>query len=132
MDFCVLGKMLYRWWLLKINKNKNMKKISLSLIVLFSIFLPLFFVMGQQPPYTMDETTNVMGFFNILKTIANWLFSFLVVVGVIGAVISGYMFVTSGGDPGKANSAGKMLIYSLVGVLIGSLGWVLVNFVLNI
>ncbi len=66
-----------------------------------------------------------------LLNIANWLFSLLLIAGVIGIVISGYMFITSGGDSGKVASARQMLIYSLVGVLVGSISRLLVQWVYN-
>ena len=70
----------------------------------------------------VTPTALLLGF----VTISNWLFSFLLVAGVVGIVISGFNFVFSSGDTGKVASARQMLIYSLVGVLVGGLGNILV------
>ncbi len=64
-----------------------------------------------------------------IRNVASWLFAFLILASVIGVVISGYMFITSGGDSGKVASARQMLIYSLVGVLVGGFALALVSFV---
>jgi hypothetical protein len=52
------------------------------------------------------------------------------VVAVIAIIISGFRYVTSGGDSGKTSAAKTNLIYALVGLLIVALAQFLVNFVL--
>lgn len=57
-----------------------------------------------------------------------------VVVGiaaVIMIIVSGFKYVTSGGDSGSIASAKTTLIYALVGLAIAALAQVLVRFVLN-
>ena len=108
-----------------------MKKIILSVFVFCLLFSPLL-IKGAGGPgdfVTIPRTGGVGDILTVAMTIANWLFSFLLVVAVIGIVISGYMFVTSAGDAGKTKTARDMAIYSLVGVLVASLGIVLVNWV---
>ncbi|MDD3072542.1 MAG: hypothetical protein PHU39_01800 [Candidatus Pacebacteria bacterium] len=72
-----------------------------------------------------------IGLASTLMILANWLFSFLIVAGVIGVVASGYNFLSSAGEPGKVASARSMLIYSLVGVIVGGLGVILINWVIG-
>ena len=103
-----------------------MKKIIYIILFIFSLLFP-FGALGQ--PRYIDQSRNMLQLWNGLITLSNWLFSFLVVAGVIGVVVSGYMFVSSGGDANKAASARQMLLYSLVGVLVASFAWALITFV---
>ncbi len=99
--------------------------VSVSLLV-----APLF--MTATPPDTIKKTTNMPGLLTSLGDLANWLFSLLIAVGVIAIVISGYMFVTSAGDPQKTTTARMMAIYALVGILVAALAWALVHWVRDI
>jgi hypothetical protein len=105
-------------------KKKNFKKLILP-VVLFLLSSP--FILSAAPPIPAGRT--ITGLWNAIRNLANWLFSFLAIVSVIGVVISAYMFVTSGGEPGKVASARQIMIYSLVGVMIGGFALVLVNFI---
>ncbi|MDD3072543.1 MAG: DUF6112 family protein [Candidatus Pacebacteria bacterium] len=107
-----------------------MKKIALSVFALSLLIAPFaLFAAGTYQP--LPTSGSVAGILESLMTLANWLFSFLLVAGVIGIVVSGYLFVSSAGDATKAASARQMVIYSLVGVLVGGLGVILVNWVVN-
>lgn len=51
------------------------------------------------------------------------------VAAVIMIIISGFKYITSGGDAGKVSSAKTSLIYALVGLVVVALAQVLVQFV---
>lgn len=53
------------------------------------------------------------------------------IFGVIMVVISGFKYITSGGDPGSVSSAKRTLIYALVGLAIAAIAEFLVHFVIN-
>lgn len=112
-----------------------MKKIILSALVLVFLSLPFFLTYSAADigDYVSIPTTgSVPGILDSAMRIADWLFSILLVVGVIGVVIAGYLFVSSAGDAGKIKTARDTVIYSLVGVFVAALGIVLVNWARNL
>src|SRR5262249_44088828 len=57
---------------------------------------------------------------------------FSVIVGIITVIIfvlSGYRFITSGGDPNNVNKARQSLIYAIVGLIVVVLSQALIKFV---
>ena len=83
----------------------------------------------ENDPTQTKEGDDMGVIYDIILSAADWFFTFLIALAVIVIVISGIMFVLAGGDPGKAATARNMAIYALIGVLVGSLGWALVNFI---
>ncbi len=119
-----------------------MKKIILSTFIFFLLLVPFVSLYGNGDgngeigteltiPTGSGEglAGEVIGVF---MKVANWAFSILMVVAVIGVVISGFLFVTSAGDATKLKQARDLVIYSLIGALVGSLGIVLVTWVRNL
>lgn len=51
----------------------------------------------------------------VITRITNWIFTFLMVVVVIMVIVSGYLFVTGGGNPDQVAKARQVLIYALIG-----------------
>lgn len=50
---------------------------------------------------------------------------------VIMVLVSGFKYITSGGDSGKVSSAKSTLVYALVGVAVAALAQTLIHFVLS-
>ncbi len=50
---------------------------------------------------------------------------------IIMVIISGFRFITSGGDSNRVSSARSALIYALIGIAVVALAQFLVHFVLN-
>ncbi|CAN5341365.1 hypothetical protein BH09PAT4_BH09PAT4_08610 [soil metagenome] len=53
------------------------------------------------------------------------------VAAVVMVIISGFRYITSGGDAAKVGSAKSALVYALVGLVLVALAQVLVRFVFN-
>ena len=68
----------------------------------------------------------------VLSTIITWVFGFLLVIVVLMVLISGYMFVTAGGNPESVTKARNWLMYALIGLAVAVLGRGLVALVLTI
>lgn len=68
---------------------------------------------------------------DIINDVANLLSAVVGIAAVIMIVISGFRYVTAGGDPGKISGAKDALIYALVGLVIAAFAQFLVKFVLN-
>jgi uncharacterized membrane protein YuzA (DUF378 family) len=53
------------------------------------------------------------------------------IAAVIMVIISGFKYITSGGDSAKVGSAKTTLIYALVGIAVAALAQVMVHYVIN-
>jgi hypothetical protein len=67
----------------------------------------------------------------VVKAVVNVLGIVLGIAGVIMVIVSGFKYITSGGDSGAVSSAKRTLIYALVGLVIAALAKFLVHFVIN-
>lgn len=68
--------------------------------------------------------STVSAFVNILSIIVG-------IAAVIMVIVSGFKYITSGGDSSKVGSAKSTLIYALVGMVIATLAQLLIHFVFN-
>jgi hypothetical protein len=68
---------------------------------------------------------------NLFRTIVQILSLLAGVAAVIMIIISGFRYITSGGDPQKVAGAKNALIYALVGLVIAALAQVIVHYVLG-
>jgi magnesium-transporting ATPase (P-type) len=57
----------------------------------------------------------------ILPRVIDWIFGFLIAIVTLMIIISGYMFVTGGGNPDTIGKARNMLMYALVGLAVAVL-----------
>lgn len=114
-----------------------MKKITknlLSLALLLTVLgLPLL-VGAQFNPTTGAGGTNLStdSLYDTLVNILNILLGIIAVLAVLGFVISGIMFITAGGSSDRAESAKSWLIYSIIGVAVALIGYIVVGFVSNL
>jgi hypothetical protein len=69
---------------------------------------------------------------NIITNILLWLLGILGVVGVIGFVVSGLMYLLSAGSDDMMTKAKKGLMYSLIGIVVGLAGVVIIQAVSSI
>lgn len=112
---------------------KKTTKHFLSLAVLAIVFsLPLItgaqFDPAQGQAGTGLADTSV---YDIIYTVLNWLLLIITVLAVIGFVISGIMFVTAGGSS-RGEDAKKWLQYSIFGIIVALIGYIVVNVVNSI
>jgi len=87
-----------------------MKKIISGLIGLAILALPV--VTLAAIPATLDEA---------IARIVDPLFLVLVAMSAVFIIYAAYTFVTSGGDPTKAESARTTLIYAIIGIIVAFL-----------
>ena len=72
----------------------------------------------------LEDTTVV----DIIFTVLQWMLLILTFVAVIGFVISGIMYITAGGSD-RADDARRWLTYSIIGIVVALLGYIVVRFV---
>ncbi len=68
---------------------------------------------------------------SVIKTILVVLSSIIGAVAVIMVMLSGFRYITSGGDSQKVATAKSTLIYAIVGLVIVALSQLIVHFVLQ-
>lgn len=64
---------------------------------------------------------------DIVENILNWLLSIFGIVGVIGFIISGIMYLISAGNDDMIKSAKKGMQYSIYGIIVGLAGLVIIQ-----
>jgi len=82
-------------------------------LFLFNIILPL-----RTQAVTITNPAEWTTFQELIDAILNFIFYVGVVIFPIMAVIAGFLFLSSGGDPSKIKKAKDILLYSIIGLLI--------------
>lgn len=92
-----------------------MKKItSLSL----GLVLPLLAVAQSQLPAGVTTTGGLM---DMICTLANWAFTFLIILAIFFVLFAAFKYLTAAGEPEKIKKASHTLIYAAVAVVIALL-----------
>lgn len=87
---------------------------------------------GWQTDRNMTDTgLNNTSVAAIILTVLQWMLLILTFVAVIGFVISGIMYITAGGSD-RADEARKWLTYSIIGIIVALLGYVMTTFISRI
>jgi hypothetical protein len=61
----------------------------------------------------------------------NWLLAILGFLGIIGFVIAGILYLTAAGDEDQIGKAKNAMMYSIIGVIVALLGFVIIQAVNN-
>ena len=65
--------------------------------------------------------------FGIIQKTMNFLLSILGFLGVIGFVIAGILYLTAAGDEKRMASGKNAMIYSIMGIIVALLGFVIIQ-----
>ena len=74
-----------------------------------------------------DASLPTGSLFDIIKNIMNWLLGILGFIAIIGFVISGIMYLTAAGDEAAQKKAKAQMLWSITGVIVALIGWVIVT-----
>lgn len=108
----------------KFLQNKKNLLVSFFLVNLFLIKT----ANAQWDPGSLAEFTMPSGtVYGIVSNILSWILAIFTIVGLIGFVISGLMYLTSAGDDTKMGQAKKAMTYSVIGVIVGLSGFVVIQ-----
>ena len=97
------------------------KEFSPSIIALV---LPAMAFAQTAPTQTNVPQGNITSMQSILQlfcTVFAWAFWFLIVLAVIFIIVAAFKYLTAAGDPEKVKSAGTMLIYTAVAIVVALL-----------
>ncbi len=64
---------------------------------------------------------------DIIGQTMNWLLALLGFLGIIGFVIAGILYLTAAGDEDQIDRAKKAMMYSIIGVVVALLGYVILQ-----
>lgn len=69
-------------------------------------------------------TGSIMG---IVTSTMNWLLALVGFLGIIGFVIAGILYLTAAGDEDQIGKAKNAMMYSIIGVIVALLGFVVIQ-----
>ncbi len=69
--------------------------------------------------------------YGIINSTMNWLLAILGFLGIIGFVIAGILYLTAAGDEDQIGKAKNAMMYSIIGVIVALLGFVIIQAVNN-
>lgn len=65
--------------------------------------------------------------YQIISTTLSWLLGIFGFIAIIGFVIAGIFYLTAAGDEGQAEKGKEGMKYSIIGVIVALMGWVIVQ-----
>ncbi len=82
---------------------------------------------GQANVAASNLPYSVNGVYGIISNTLSWLLAVLGFIAVMGFVISGIQYLLAAGDEGMAERAKNAMKYSLIGVIVGLMGYVVIR-----
>ena len=80
---------------------------------------------GLQNANNSDLPTGTIT--DIVISLMNWLLALVGIIGIIGFVIAGIIYLTSAGDDNRIGTAKKAMTWSIVGVIVALIGYVIIQ-----
>ena len=77
------------------------------------------------------ENKSIAGEGGLISILINFLLWAVGILSVVMIIFSGFRYITSAGDAAKTKSAQTALTYSIVGLIVAVLAWVIVKMVLK-
>lgn len=124
--------------------KQNIKKFAKEALIVFGLtvvglmlfqIVPVFAQAGNiatdAPEFVSNVTGGQTSLRGLVLTIINFVLTFLGVLAVIMIIYGGMLYVTAGGAQEKVDKGKKILMYTVVGIVIIMLSFVIVNAVLG-
>ena len=87
---------------------------------------------GIKTATTVDmENKSIAGEGGLISILINFLLWAVGILSVVMIIFSGFRYITSAGDAAKTKSAQTALTYSIVGLIVAVLAWVIVKMILR-
>jgi len=105
-------------------KNKKIAAKFLGVVFLAMPFSVLAgYVLPKDTGLPMGELTDG----SIIINIMNWMLALVGIIGIIGFIISGILYFIAAGDDGKMGTAKNAMTYSIIGVIVALMGYVIIQ-----
>ena len=85
---------------------------------------------AQKEAAGCDKTADAGEVGNVMQNVINIVIAVLGIVAVLFVIIGAAQYMVSQGDPAKAKKAKDTIIYAILGVVLATLAYAIVNFVL--
>jgi len=88
-------------------------------------------ITGLLPLLAMAQATTIpdLDVITVINNIVNWLFGILLVLAVLFFILAAFKFITAGGNPEEVESARRMILYGVIGLIVAFLARGIVQFV---
>ncbi|HFC76712.1 MAG TPA: hypothetical protein ENJ27_00590 [Candidatus Moranbacteria bacterium] len=108
-------------------KNKS-KKYIYRFLSLCIITIPMT-VLAQWNVGSINSSANLPNgtVAGIITNIMLWLLAIVGIIGVIGFVIAGILYLTAAGDDDQMEKGKKAMTWSIVGVIVALMGYVIIQ-----
>lgn len=90
-----------------------------------------FITPGDNPSAVSNATGGQGNFRSLALTIVNFFLTFLGLIAVVMIIYGGFLYVTAAGNGEKVESAKKIIMYSVIGIIIILLSFAIVNTILG-
>jgi hypothetical protein len=94
---------------------------TLYFALLLSLFIPIGFVFGQQPPMPSPPITTTADLIKLVERIGDVMFTIFLAVAVIVILIAAYQYLVALGSPENVSTGHKMLIYAAIAIALAFL-----------
>lgn len=106
-----------------------MKYAGALMVSIAILALPMFVGAQFNPTRGAAESNlSTLSFYDLLVKLMQYLLVILTILGVLGFIISGIIFITAGGA-GKADMARSWLYYSIFGIIVGLIGFIVIRLI---
>jgi len=99
-------------------------------VLLIAIFAPVYAAVSQEgwnPEALKVTNLPYRPVAEILLTFINWAIIIIGLLGVIVFIYAGFLYLTAQGETDKIETAKKVMIYAIVGIVVAVLGYVVVK-----
>lgn len=124
--------------------KQNIKKFAKEALIVLGLtvaglmvfqFVPAFAqpadIASDAPGFIADRTGGATSLRQLVLTIVNYVLTFLGVIAVLMIIYGGMLYVTAAGQQEKVDKGKKILMYTIIGIIIIMLSFVIVNAVLG-
>ena len=95
-----------------------MKKNKTAKIIIIGLFLLSFASQVLAEAVKLQNPLSAPDFKTIVDTVVDFIIKLAVVIAPIFIIYAGYLFMTSGGEPGKITTARNVIMYVVIGLAI--------------
>jgi len=98
-------------------------------LILVFLLAPII-VFAEIPPSSIDTTRDRFGVNDLVRitvNLVNWFSWFVAVAAVVMGLYSGFLFLTSRGDPAQLTKARGTLFYAIIGIAVAILSFSIIT-----
>jgi len=113
-------------------KARKIKKVLATMTLVFLFALSCNLALAQWAGAPAGTGLPQGGIENILSNFLSWALGIFGILAVLAFIISGIMYLTSAGNQTRTESAKKAMYWSIIGIVVGLSGWIILNEIINL